>query len=48
MTKNWYVVHTQTGAEEKVKITLENRISQEGLQELISKVIISRIILIPA
>jgi transcription termination/antitermination protein NusG len=40
MTKNWYVVHTQTGAEEKVKTTLENRITQEGLQELISKVII--------
>jgi transcriptional antiterminator NusG len=40
MMKNWYVVHTQTGAEEKVKTTLENRISQEGLQDLISKVII--------
>lgn len=38
--KNWYVVHTQTGSEEKVRSSLENRIAQEGLQELITKVII--------
>lgn len=38
--KNWYVVHTQTGSEEKVKTTLENRIAQEGLQDSIAKVII--------
>jgi transcriptional antiterminator NusG len=38
--KNWYVVHTQTGSEEKVKSSLEHRISQEGMQELVSKVII--------
>jgi len=38
--KNWYVVHTQTGSEEKVKSTLEKRISQVGLQDLISSVII--------
>ncbi|MBM3250166.1 MAG: transcription termination/antitermination factor NusG [Candidatus Omnitrophica bacterium] len=38
--KNWYVVHTQTGSEDKVKTTLENRIAQQGLQECITKVII--------
>lgn len=38
--KNWYIIHTQTGSEEKVKIFLENRILTEGLNDLIGKVII--------
>jgi transcriptional antiterminator NusG len=38
--KNWYVVHTQTGSEEKVKKTLENRVTAKAFSELISKVII--------
>ena len=38
--KNWYVVHTQTGSEDKVKKALETKISQVGLEESISKVII--------
>ena len=38
--KKWYVVHTQTGSEDKVKTYLENKISSEGLQELITRVII--------
>lgn len=38
--KSWYVVHTQTGSEDKVKNTLEARVSAEGLQEAVSKVII--------
>lgn len=38
--KHWYVVHTQTGLEEKVKAALENRIAAEGMQDSISKVII--------
>ncbi|MFY9402675.1 MAG: transcription termination/antitermination protein NusG [Candidatus Omnitrophota bacterium] len=38
--KHWYVVHTQTGLEDKVKTTLENKISALGLQELISNVVI--------
>lgn len=37
---NWYVVHTQTGSEDKVKTSLENRIAAEELQDLITKVII--------
>jgi len=40
MTKNWYVVHTQTGLEDKVKISLESKIAAEGLQEQISSIII--------
>ncbi len=38
--KNWYVVHTQTGSEEKVRKSLENKITSQGMQELITKVII--------
>jgi transcriptional antiterminator NusG len=38
--KNWYVVHTQTGSEEKVKTSLENRITQQGMQDFIAKIII--------
>jgi transcriptional antiterminator NusG len=38
--KNWYVVHTQTGSEEKVRKTLENRIASFGMQDFISKIII--------
>jgi len=36
----WYVVHTQTGAEEKVKANLEGRITTAGLKELIPEVVI--------
>ncbi|MFA5150126.1 MAG: transcription termination/antitermination protein NusG [Candidatus Omnitrophota bacterium] len=38
--KNWYVVHTQTGLEDKVKVSLENKITTSGLQDLISSVVI--------
>lgn len=38
--KNWYVVHTQTGLEDKVKTLLEGRIAAAALQETISKIII--------
>ncbi|MCM8795743.1 MAG: transcription termination/antitermination protein NusG [Candidatus Omnitrophica bacterium] len=38
--KNWYVVHTQTGSEEKVKAYLESRILSEGLTDLITKIVI--------
>jgi transcription termination/antitermination protein NusG len=36
----WYVVHTQTGAEEKVKANLDNRINAAGLKETIPEVVI--------
>ncbi len=38
--KNWYVVHTQTGSEDKVKISLEHKIASQGMQETINKVVI--------
>ena len=38
--KNWYVVHTQTGIEEKVKTSLDKRVIAASLQEAISNVII--------
>ena len=38
--KNWYVVHTQTGIEEKVKLSLEKKVVAEGFQDLISSVIL--------
>ncbi|MFH1507739.1 MAG: transcription termination/antitermination protein NusG [Candidatus Omnitrophota bacterium] len=38
--KHWYVVHTQTGLEDKVRTILENRIAQNGMEELISKIVI--------
>lgn len=38
--KRWYVVHTQTGAEDKVKSLLENRITAQGLADLVTKVVI--------
>ena len=38
--KNWYVVHTQTGLEDKVKTALERRIASEGFQESVTNVVI--------
>jgi len=38
--KNWYVVHTQTGIEEKVKASLEKKVQAEGMQEFISSVVL--------
>lgn len=38
--KNYYVVHTQTGLEEKAKTALEGRVASLGLGDLINKVII--------
>ena len=38
--KHWYVVHTQTGSEDKVKSLLENRIVAQSLTEDVGKVVI--------
>jgi len=38
--KRWYIIHSQTGYEEKVRRSLENRISRSGLQDDISEIII--------
>ena len=38
--KNWYVVHTQTGFENRVKTILETRIVTSGLADAISRIVI--------
>ena len=38
--KHWYVVHTQTGLEDKVKTHLDSKINSNALTEIISKVVI--------
>jgi len=40
MSKNWYVVHTYSGFEEKVKLAIEERARLKGLEEKISKILI--------
>jgi transcriptional antiterminator NusG len=40
MGKNWYVVHTYSGYEEKVKLTIEERRDTGGLQDKISRILI--------
>jgi transcriptional antiterminator NusG len=42
MAKRWYVVHTQTGHEDKVKTLLENRIKAAGAEEGISQILIPK------
>ncbi len=38
--KKWYVVHTYSGFENKAKKSLEERVKQEGLQELFGDILI--------
>ncbi len=38
--KKWYIVHTQTGSEEKVKKNLEQMIKTAGLTEDVDKILI--------
>ncbi len=40
MAKNWYVVHTYSGFEEKVKLSIEEKVETIQLQEKISKILI--------
>ncbi len=40
MTKKWYVVHTQTGLEDKVKINLEKRIAASVVKDSMGKIMI--------
>src|SRR5512145_1355881 len=39
-TKNWYVVHTYAGFENKVKANILETVSKQGLQEKISQVLV--------
>ncbi|GBE00089.1 hypothetical protein BMS3Abin07_02135 [bacterium BMS3Abin07] len=40
MGKNWYVVHTYSGFEDKVKSSIEDKIARKGLEERITKILI--------
>ena len=40
MTKRWYVIHTQTGYEDRVKSALEVRIASSSLKDKITHVLI--------
>ncbi|NOX20864.1 MAG: transcription termination/antitermination protein NusG [Nitrospirae bacterium] len=40
MSKNWYVVHTYSGFEEKVKATIEERVKKKGLEDKIGRILI--------
>ena len=40
MAKNWYVVHTYSGFEEKVKASIEERIKLKGLEYKITRILI--------
>ena len=40
MAKRWYVVHTYSGYENKVKVKLEHRIDSTGMQDRIFQVVI--------
>jgi transcriptional antiterminator NusG len=40
MGKNWYVVHTHSGFEEKVKLSIEEKSDKKGLTEKISMILI--------
>jgi transcriptional antiterminator NusG len=40
MGKNWYVVHTYSGYEQKVKLTIEERRDKGGLKDKISRILI--------
>ena len=40
VTQKWYVVHTQTGAENKAKVNLESRAQSANMAHLIGRVLI--------
>lgn len=40
MAKKWYVVHTYSGFEEKVKISIEEKVESMGLKESMDRILI--------
>jgi len=40
MAKYWYIVHTHTGFENKVKAALEDRIQQAGQEEMFGEILV--------
>jgi len=39
MAKKWYVIHAYSGYENRVKLTLEERIKQCGLQDMFAEIV---------
>lgn len=40
MGKNWYVVHTYSGFEEKVKLSIEEKLDKQNLRDKIARILI--------
>jgi transcriptional antiterminator NusG len=40
MAKNWYVVHAYSGFEEKVKLSIEDKVRRKGLDEKIGRILV--------
>lgn len=40
MEKNWYVVHTYSGFEDKVKLGIEDKAEKKGLQDRITRILV--------
>ena len=40
MAKNWYVVHTYSGSEEKVKQSIEDKVAKKDLKDKISNILV--------
>ena len=40
MAKKWYVIHAYSGYENRVKLTLEERIKQYGLEDMFDEVVV--------
>lgn len=40
MSKKWYVIHTQTGHEDKIRLNIEKLAKENSLQDLISQILI--------
>jgi len=40
MSKKWYIVHTQTGHEDRVKTNLENRLKTSSVKDQVYQILI--------
>ena len=40
MSKQWYVIHTYSGHENKVKASLEERLGAAGLRDLVGEILV--------
>jgi transcriptional antiterminator NusG len=40
MSKQWYVVHTYSGFEDKVKMSIEDNVQRRGLTDKLSQILI--------